>query len=228
MIGAFLQPEAVIVDTKTLDTLPHREFISGVAEAIKYGLIQDDSFFLWLEQEIDNVLARQPQALRELVCRSVTAKASLVARDERESGPRALLNLGHTFGHAIEAGFGYGVWLHGEAVSAGMIMAAELSVRLGLLQPQTALRLRSLISRASLPLDLHNSFAAEKLGKDKFNDLRKALDADRFLDLMAVDKKVADGQLNLVLVREPVGQAIITDQYDRQVLRDTVHSFCNN
>jgi len=204
MIGAFHQPRAVIADTATLNTLPDRELCAGLAEVIKYGLIRDGAFFDWLEAELPALRARDPAALAEAVRRSCENKAQVVAADEREAGERALLNLGHTFGHAIETGTGYGNWLHGEAVGAGMCMAADLSTRLGWLGSADLRRTRDLIERAGLPITPPPELSAERL-----------------LDLMAVDKKVLDGRLRLVLLRG-IGAAVVTDQFGPALLRATL------
>ncbi len=151
MIGAFHQPQLVVADMQTLETLPGRELRSGLAEVIKHGLIRDAAFFGWIEAHLDRLLGRDPQALEHAVVRSIAIKAELVGQDEREHGLRALLNFGHTFGHAIETGLGYGAWLHGEAVAAGMVMAADLSRQLGLLSEADSARIRSLFERAGLP-----------------------------------------------------------------------------
>lgn len=206
MIGAFYQPRCVIIDTDTLNTLPDRELSAGLAEVIKYGLIGDREFLDWLEANLDRLLARQPDALAYAIHRSCQNKAVVVAADEREGGQRALLNLGHTFGHAIETGMGYGAWLHGEAVGCGMVMAAELSARLGWLSKGEVSRTKRLIERAHLPV----TPPAE-------------LTAERFLDLMAVDKKVLDGTLRLVLLKG-LGQAVVTADYDPQALRAMLES----
>jgi 3-dehydroquinate synthase len=196
MIGAFHQPQCVIADTRTLDTLPDRELAAGLAEVIKYGLINDLPFFEWLEGAMPRLVAREPEALAEAIERSCRNKAEVVAADEREAGQRALLNLGHTFGHAIEAGLGYGAWLHGEAVAAGMVLAAELSARLGWLAPDDVARTRALLAAFHLPVDPP-----------------RELSADRWLALMAVDKKVQAGRLRLVLLRA-IGQAEVTADFD--------------
>lgn len=205
MIGAFHQPRCVIADIETLNTLPDRELSAGLAEVIKYGLIIDPEFFNWLEQHIDALRAREPQALAFAIERSCADKAEVVAADEREAEQRALLNLGHTFGHAIENGMGYGNWLHGEAVGAGMCMAADLSLRLGWIDVPTRARVVDLIARAKLPVA-----APEELR------------ADDFENLMAVDKKVQDGQLRLVLLKG-IGKAVITAAFDPAALRATLH-----
>jgi 3-dehydroquinate synthase len=204
MIGAFYQPRCVVADTDTLDTLPDRELSAGLAEVIKYGLIRDLPFLHWLEANLDALLARNPAALTEAIERSCRNKAEIVVADERESGERALLNLGHTFGHAIETGVGYGEWLHGEAVAVGMALAADLSARLGWLRHEQVERVRALLARARLPLDPP-----------------PALTADDFLRLMAVDKKVQDGRLRLILLRD-LGQGVIVDDVDTGKVRETL------
>ncbi|MBE2295466.1 MAG: 3-dehydroquinate synthase [Phycisphaerales bacterium] len=206
MIGAFYQPRCVLADTDTLATLPDRELSAGLAEVIKYGLIRDLPFLEWLEANLDALLAREGSALSEAIERSCRNKAEIVAADERETGERALLNLGHTFGHAIETGTGYGTWLHGEAVALGMVLAAELSARLGWLSEKQVERIRTLLDRARLPLAPPPD-----------------LSADDFLRLMAVDKKVKDGQLRLILPRG-LGQSIIADDVDPILLRKTLEA----
>ncbi len=192
MIGAFHQPRCVIADTATLDTLDDRQLSAGIAEVIKYGLINDLPFFEWLEANMDALLKRAPEALVYAIARSCQDKADIVAADEKESGQRALLNLGHTFGHAIETGMGYGEWLHGEAVATGMVLAAELSAQLGWIDSTVVERIRSLIAKANLPIRAPGQITSE-----------------RFLELMAVDKKVLDGQLRLVLMKS-LGESVIT------------------
>ena len=206
MIGAFYQPRAVIIDTDTLNTLPDRELSSGLAEVIKYGLIRDHEFFAWLEVNLDKLLARDPEALAYAIHRSCRNKAEVVTADERESGVRATLNLGHSFGHAIETGVGYGNWLHGEAIAAGMAMASDLSRRLKWLSAADITRIEKLIRRARLPVRAPGT-----------------LSAARFLELMAVDKKVLDGRLRLVLLKR-LGEAVITDDYPRAELEGTLAS----
>jgi 3-dehydroquinate synthase len=191
MIGAFHQPRCVIADTETLNTLRDRELSAGLAEVIKYGLINDPEFFAWLEVNIGALLRRDPTALSYAIERSCHDKADIVAQDETESGARALLNLGHTFGHAIETGMGYGAWLHGEAVGTGMVMAARLSRRLGWISAADEERATALIARAGLPVQPPGE-----------------LSAARFIDLMSVDKKVQDGKLRLVLLKG-IGDAVI-------------------
>jgi 3-dehydroquinate synthase len=200
MIGAFYQPQLVVSDISTLSTLPERELSAGLAEVIKYGLIMDRPFFEWLEQNIDSLRNRNAEALAYAVQRSCEDKAAVVGADERESGQRALLNLGHTFGHAIETGLGYGKWLHGEAVAAGMVMAARMSSRLGDLGDREVARIESLLRRAGLPIE------APDLGPD------------RYLELMGHDKKVQDGRLRLVLMKA-IGEAYVSADFEHQVLR---------
>ncbi len=203
MIGAFYQPRMVLADTAMLDTLPARELSAGLAEVIKYGLIMDLPFLGWLEANMDNLSKRDPSALAYAVTRSCENKAAVVAADERESGDRALLNLGHTFGHAIEAGLGFGTWLHGEAVAAGTILAARLSERMGLLTADDVERIARLFERAGLPVE------APLLGQD------------RYLELMGHDKKVENGRLRLVLLRS-LGKAFITSDFDLRDLREVL------
>jgi 3-dehydroquinate synthase len=190
MIGAFHQPRLVLADLDTLKTLPERELRAGLAEVIKHGLVRDAAFFGWLEDSVDRLLAREPKALSHAVLRSVAIKADIVAQDERENGVRALLNFGHTFGHAIETGLGYGAWLHGEAVAAGMAMAADLSRELGFLSEADARRIRALLGRAGLPV------AATGIGPK------------RMQQLMSVDKKAREGRIRFVLL-EGLGAATL-------------------
>lgn len=208
MIGAFHQPLVVLADVATLDTLPERELKAGIAEVIKYGLIRDAEFFVWLEKNVERLLARDADALAFAIVRSCRNKAEVVAEDERESGVRALLNLGHTFGHAIEAGMGYGTWLHGEAVAAGTMMAADLSVRLGLLAAADAERIAALLRRAGLPTD------APPLG------------ADRYLELMALDKKVSAGKIRFVVL-EGIGKASLRSEVSVPQLEATFAACCD-
>ncbi len=204
MIGAFHQPLAVIADTGTLNTLDDRQFRAGLSEVIKYGMIRDAAFYAWLENHLNALLVRDPTALAFAIERSCRNKAELVAADEFESGTRALLNLGHTFGHAIETGVGYGGWLHGEAVAAGMSMAADLSQRLGWITPNDEDRINALIIRAHLP---HRAPAS--------------LSTKQFLDLMAVDKKILAGRIRLVLLKT-IGQAVVTGDYPNSALLETL------
>jgi len=204
MIGAFHQPRAVIADTATLNTLPDRELSAGIAEVIKYGLIRDPVFFDWLETNMARLLQRDSAALIHAIDRSCRNKAELVSADELEAGQRALLNLGHTFGHAIETGTGYGNWLHGEAVGAGMCMAADMSHRLGWIGAYDLARIRALIGAAGLPIDPPANLGSE-----------------RYLELMAIDKKVQDGRLRLVLLKA-IGEAIVTGDFDTNALHATL------
>ncbi|WP_373889326.1 bifunctional shikimate kinase/3-dehydroquinate synthase AroKB [Massilia sp. TS11] len=190
MIGAFYQPRAVLADTASLQTLPERELSAGLAEVIKHGAIIDPAFFDWIEAQISALRAREPQALTHAIRRSCEIKAEVVRQDEREGGLRAILNFGHTFGHAIEAGLGYGAWLHGEAVGCGMVMAAELSQRLGYIEAETVARMRRLVDAAGLPT------RAPDLG------------AGRWLELMEVDKKNEGGAIKFILLK-PLGTAVI-------------------
>ncbi len=204
MIGAFYQPARVVCDLDTLATLPPRELSAGLAEVIKYGPIADTAFLDWIEVNIDALMRRDPAALAQAVRRSCEIKADVVGQDERESGLRAILNFGHTFGHAIEAGMGYGEWLHGEAVGCGMVMALQLSRRLGLIDEAFAQRVTALIARAGLPT------------------VGPALGADRYLELMRVDKKAEAGEIRFVVIERP-GQAAVRGAPDalvRQVLAD--------
>jgi 3-dehydroquinate synthase len=202
MIGAFYQPQRVICDLDTLDTLPQRELLAGLAEVIKYGPIADADFLNWLEANMDKLLARDRAALMHAIKRSCEIKAWVVGQDEKESGLRAILNFGHTFGHAVEAGMGYGAWLHGEAVGCGMVMAADLSARLGLIDEATSLRIKSLIERTGLPIK------------------GPALGADRYIELMQVDKKAEGGEIRFVVVG-PLGQAAMRPAPDAMV-RDVI------
>ena len=204
MIGAFYQPQLVLCDLSTLRTLPSRELSAGLAEVIKYGPIHDMEFFDWIESNLDALLARDPGALAYAVRRSCEIKAMVVGQDERETGLRAILNFGHTFGHAIESGLGYGEWLHGEAVGCGMVMAARLSQRLGGVDEAFVARLTSLIERAGLPV------IAPRLG------------AERYLELMRIDKKSEAGEIRFVLIDKP-GSAVMRSAPEalvRQVLAD--------
>jgi len=203
MIGAFHQPRLVLADIDALKTLPERELRSGLAEVIKHGLIRDAAFFAWLEANIERLLARDADALAHAVLRSIEIKAEIVGQDERESGLRRVLNFGHTFGHAIETGLGYGVWLHGEAVAAGMAMAADLSSQLGYLSDADTARIRSLLQRAGLPT------------------AAKGIAPARVQQLMGVDKKVKDGRIHFVLL-EGLGAATIRDDVPSSALDHTL------
>jgi 3-dehydroquinate synthase len=203
MIGAFYQPKMVVADITTLDSLPDRELSAGLAEVIKYGLVMDLNFLKWLEANMDRLRARDPDALTHAVLRSCENKAAVVAADERETGQRAILNLGHTFGHAIEAGLGFGKWLHGEAVAAGMVMAAKLSCLMGALKGEDVDRLTRLLARAGLPTNA------------------PALGVQRYMELMGHDKKVENGKLRLVLLKA-LGQAWLTADFSEQDLRSVL------
>ncbi|OJU92891.1 MAG: 3-dehydroquinate synthase [Burkholderiales bacterium 66-5] len=210
MIGAFYQPRLVLCDLSTLDTLPGRELSAGLAEVIKYGPIADMAFFAWLEEHMEAVRARDKAALAQVVRRCCEIKAEVVGQDEREAGLRAILNFGHTFGHAMETGMGYGVWLHGEGVAAGMVMAAELSRRLGMVDDRFVQRLRALLARAGLPtrgavIDRHDN-------------------AGRYLELMRVDKKAEAGEIRFVLIAGP-GKAVVRAAPDALV-REVIDACC--
>jgi len=209
MIGSFYQPQCVIADLATLKSLEDRELSAGIAEIIKYGLIRDAEFFIWLESNIQKLLDRDEQALAYAVHRSCINKAEIVAEDELEqSGTRALLNFGHTFGHAIETGIGYGNWLHGEAVAYGMLMAMKLSIKLNWIKEQDIKRVENLLKQANLP--------TQAPGK---------MDVDIFLQLMSVDKKVRDGKLFLVLLKN-IGDAVLTADFDPDLLKNTIKECC--
>jgi 3-dehydroquinate synthase len=207
MIGAFYQPQAVLIDINTLHTLSPREFAAGLAEVVKYGLICDLPFYRWLQEQTPRLLAREEAALAEAIERSCSSKAAVVAADEREGALRAILNLGHTFGHAIETAQGYGKWLHGEAVAVGMLMAMELSARRGWIEPAEVVAFRDLLRVINLPV---------------------APPADmtpgQYLDLMGRDKKVIDGRLRLVLLRG-MGEACIVDDATEEELVSLLETF---
>ena len=206
MIGAFYQPCCVIADTNTLNTLDDRQLSAGIAEVIKYGLIRDLPFLEWLEQNMDSLLHREPEALAYAIKRSCENKADVVAADEKEAGMRATLNLGHTFGHAIEAATGYGKWLHGEAVGTGMLMAADLSHRMGMLSSDDVQRVDNIIDHARLPTRAPAN-----------------MDFQAFMKYMSVDKKVEAGEIRFVLLKS-IGKAIITSEYDSKLLEATVEA----
>jgi 3-dehydroquinate synthase len=207
MIGAFYQPKCVIADTDTFDTLNSRELSAGLAEVIKYGLIRDPEFFIWIEEHVEDLLARDPSVLAYAVSRSCHNKAEVVGADERESGERATLNLGHTFGHAIETAMGYGQVLHGEAVSIGMCQAADLSFRLGWLSEADVSRIVHLLKRANLPVEPP-----------------KNLTVDDYLEHMAVDKKNIEGQLRFILL-ESIGRATLPTSVELSVLVQTLELY---
>ena len=200
MIGAFYQPAAVLIDTDTLHTLPPREFAAGLAEVVKYGLICDEPFYRWLQQDMHKLLAREEAALAEAIERSCMNKARVVAADEREGGLRAILNLGHTFGHAIETAQGYGNWLHGEAVATGMLLAMRLSAARGWIAPSEVDDFDQLLELMQLPRHI-----PEEMGPAEF------------LDLMGLDKKVIDGRLRLVLLRAMGEACIVEDASDAEL-----------
>lgn len=204
MIGAFYQPQAVIIDINCLNTLPEREFSAGMAEVIKYGIIYDQSFFIWLEENIDSIKALQPEALIYMIKRCCEIKAEVVALDEKESGIRALLNLGHTFGHAIEAEQGYGNWLHGEAVAVGMVLAAKTAQLLGLIDTPQVDKIVSLIEQFNLPLIAPATM--------KYEDFAKH---------MQLDKKVLNGKLRLVLPTS-IGSSELFSDVDETLLRSVI------
>lgn len=207
MIGAFYQPQLVMIDIDTLVSLDQRQFSAGMAEVIKYALLGDIQFLDWLEQNIEAIMARDESLIAEIIVRSCQAKANIVSQDEREQGVRALLNLGHTFGHAIENAKGYGKWLHGEAVGLGMLMAADLSQRMGSLSTADVARVRAILSAAGLPVDGVDGVSAEQLRV-----------------LMGVDKKVLAGKLRLVLYRE-LGGAEIVDSAPENLIMQTLEYF---
>jgi 3-dehydroquinate synthase len=203
MIGAFYQPNAVVIDTDTLQTLPKRQLIAGIAEIIKHGVLGDLDYFEWLEENLDAMLALDTDVLTQAVRRSCEIKSEIVSADEKETGQRALLNLGHTFGHAIETAMGYGQWLHGEAVGTGLVMAADLSVRLAMLDVSEAARIKHLVARAGLPVE-----PPAAVGNEMF-------------ELMARDKKASDQGLRLVLL-EAIGQAEIVTGVEEQAIKTTL------
>lgn len=207
MIGAFYQPQRVIADTAVLSTLEPRQFASGVAEVIKYGLINDPGFFDWLEQNMPSIVNQDADALSYVVEQSCLNKARIVEADERESGMRALLNLGHTFGHAVETAVGYGNWLHGEAVAIGMVMAFEMSCKQGWISNEQLVRVQNLLKQVNLPAEPSSDFSAK--------DLK---------EMMKLDKKVDDGNIRLVLAKG-IGQAFISDDYDEKYLDATLEQY---
>ncbi len=204
MIGAFHQPQCVVIDTDLLNTLPERELSAGMAEVIKYGLIYDEAFLCYLEDHIDSLMGLQSDLLEQAIYRSCEIKAEMVARDEKEAGIRAWLNLGHTFGHAIEAEQGYGQWLHGEAVSAGTMMAADLSCRLGWINAADVRRVKAILEAASLPVRPPSSMTSAQFKKH-----------------MAVDKKVLDGAIRLVLLQD-IGQATVTSDFSPSLFEEVL------
>lgn len=210
MVGAFHQPQCVFIDTDSLTTLPDRELQSGIAEIIKYGLIRDSELFEWLEENMDKLLARDAEATRYAVKRSCENKAEVVKADEKEAGVRATLNLGHTFGHAIESGSGYGTWLHGEAVAIGTAMATTMSAEMGWIDQDLVKRTYDLLQKANLPVDL---------------PLDSPMNQEIFLKYMAADKKVANGQLRLILLKGALGNCVFTGDFDREAMIKTIDEF---
>ena len=211
MIGSFHQPQCVLADTNTLNTLDERQLSAGLAEIIKYALINSRQFFVWLSDNMSKLVQRDPQTLSYAIEFSCQDKADIVAEDEKEAGQRALLNLGHTFGHAIETALGYGNCLHGEAVAIGMVMAADLSVRHGWITNEIKQQIIKLLQQAGLPVSVPADNSA-------------GISREQFLDLMAGDKKVLDGQLHLVLIKE-LGQSFITAEFDVEKLNQTLKAF---
>ena len=209
MIGAFYQPKAVIIDVDTLDTLSDQEYSAGMAEVIKYGLLGNADFFSMLETNIESIMARNKDLIIEIIFNSCKDKASIVALDEFEKGNRALLNLGHTFGHGIENAFGYGNYLHGEAVSIGMVMATKLSMDEGYLSNEDAIRVESILSKADLPISIKKSIGSETL-----------------IEAMSLDKKSIDGKIRLVLLKA-LGDSYLTDSYSKENFNKVVNNFCH-
>ncbi|MDP0560865.1 MAG: 3-dehydroquinate synthase [Candidatus Endonucleobacter sp. (ex Gigantidas childressi)] len=209
MIGAFHQPNAVVIDIETLSTLPDKEFSAGLAEVIKYGLICDNSFYLWLRENLRALLNRDLEVLEHAIYQACQYKAQVVMADERESGVRAILNFGHTFGHAIETCLGYSQWLHGEAVAVGMVMAANLSARLGMIGNNDVDDLTDFLKQFRLPIIPPSEITP-----------------DIFMELMAVDKKALDGRMRLILLRG-IGEGIVVDNVDEVTLLDCLREFCS-
>lgn len=210
MIGAFHQPQCVFIDTTVLNTLPDRELKSGLSEVVKYGLIRDAPFFEWQEENMEKLLARDPATTRYAIKRSCENKAEVVKADEREAGVRATLNLGHTFGHAIETGSGYGTWLHGEGVSIGTAMAATMSNKMGWIDDELNQRIYDIMESADLPV---------KLPKES------PMKVETFNKLMSLDKKVADGQLRLILLKGELGNCMFTGDFDTDAMQETIEEF---
>ena len=208
MIGAFYQPKAVIIDVNTLDTLSNQEFSAGMAEVIKYGLLGNADFLSMLEANIESIMARKKDLIIEVIFNCCQDKARIVELDEFEKGKRALLNLGHTFGHALENAFGYGNYLHGEAVSIGMVMAAKLSKDEGNLSHEETLRVESILSKADLPISIN-----------------KTIDSETLITAMSLDKKSIDGKIRLVLLKS-LGDSYLTDSYSNENFMKVVNSFC--
>lgn len=210
MVGAFYQPQCVYIDIDTLSTLPDRELQSGISEIIKYGLITDADFFIWLEKNMDGLLSRDVDKFKYAIKRSCEIKADVVKADEKEAGLRATLNLGHTFGHAIENGSGYGHWLHGEAVAIGTAMAATMSGRMGWIDQSIVQRVYDILHVANLPTEL---------------PLDSPMNREKFLKLMSVDKKVANGKLRLILLKGELGECVFTGEFDEEAMVSTIDDF---
>jgi len=210
MIGAFHQPQCVFIDTQNLATLPDREFHSGVAEVIKYGLIRDAPFFEWLETNMEIINQRDPDALRYIIKRSCENKAEVVKEDEKEAGVRATLNLGHTFGHAIENGSGYGSYLHGEAVAIGTAMATTMSARMGWIDEDLVKRTYDILIAAKCPVEL---------------PVDSPMNTKLFLRAMSIDKKVANGQLRLILLKGELGNCVFTADFNEGAMKETIEDF---
>jgi len=210
MIGAFHQPQCVFIDTENLSTLPDRELQSGISEIIKYGLIRDADFYNWQEENMEKMIARDPEILRYAIKRSCENKAEVVKADEKEAGVRATLNLGHTFGHAIENASGYGTWLHGEAVAIGTCMAATMSAKMGWIEPELVKSIYDIMHKANLPTELPPD---------------SPMSTEKFLKLMSVDKKVANGQLRLILLKGELGNCVFTGDFDEAAMKETIEEF---
>lgn len=210
MVGSFHQPQCVFIDTDTLQSLPDRELCSGISEIIKYGLIRDAEFFTWQEENMQDLLNRDADALRFAIKRSCENKAAVVKADEKEAGLRATLNLGHTFGHAIENGSGYGTWLHGEAVAIGTAMAATMSARMGWIDQDLVDRIYDILNKANLPVEL---------------PVDSPMNRKTFLKLMSVDKKVENGNLRLILLKGPLGECVFTGDFDEAAMIETIDEF---
>lgn len=209
MIGAFYQPQVVVADINTLKTLEERHLKAGLAEVIKYGFIYDKAFLVWIEENIESLLTRDSEALIYAIKRSCEIKAEVVSQDERESGIRAILNLGHTFGHAIETNCGYGNWVHGEAVAVGMLMAADMSARIGWLEKTCVERVKRLLEQSQLPVTSPEGLTPEQ-----------------YLETMKLDKKVQTGKIRLVLL-ESLGKAVVTGDYPHEALMETLAEYCS-
>lgn len=210
MIGAFHQPQCVFIDTSNLASLPDRELQSGISEIVKYGLIRDADFFNWQDENMDKMIGRDTETLRYAIKRSCENKAEVVKADELEADVRATLNLGHTFGHAIENGSGYGTWLHGEGVAIGTCMAAVMSAKMGWIEPELVQKIYNIMEKANLPTEL---------------PLDSPMNTEKFLKLMSVDKKVANGQLRLILLKGELGNCLFTGEFDEGAMKETVEEF---